>query len=104
MRRKLKENRGKMNKLEASMIKRLMRFNSHLFSTFFQFGFVVSWREEKSTKRRKQARKQRKENESKDKQRKDKESKGQARKSLIMQFQQEYLQVTCCMCDFLVGL
>ena len=40
----------------------------------------------------------------KSKQRERKESKDQGRKIRIKQLQQEYLQVTFCMCDFLVSL
>ena len=39
----------------------------------------------------------------KSKQKEKKENKDQGRKSRIKQFQQEYLQVTFCMCDFLAG-
>lgn len=66
MRRKLKENRGKMKKSEASIIK---RHQSISLEPFCQFSFGIGFREENSTKRRKQAK------EGQGKQRKDKESK-----------------------------
>ena len=91
MRGKLKEKQREMKKIEASIIKRILRINSQFFSVWLWNWF----HKEKSTKRRTQAKKGR--------QRKDKESKGQARKSQIKQLQWDYLRVSSCMYDFLAS-
>ena len=57
VRRKLMENNGKLNTLEASMIKIPESINWYLF---FQFVLRITLSEEKSTKRRRRSSKQRK--------------------------------------------
>ena len=69
MRRKLKENNGKLNKLEASMIERMLRISSQLF--FSSFSELHSERRRTPRGERDQASKGRKR-----KKRKNKEMKG----------------------------
>jgi len=92
-----------MKKIEATMIKRLMRINSTPLvsfslehSLFSLFSHTIahlkhSW----STLALEKGRQR--------KVKKAKESKGQARKIWIKQLQQEYVQVIGCMCEFLAG-
>jgi len=91
VRRKLKENRGKMKKLEESMTKIHHSIN---------FGPFVSSVLELVSKRRRTPREEGKQA-SKGRIRKAKESKDQARKVWIKQLQWEYLQITGCIYDFL---
>ena len=84
VRRQMKQNNVKLKKLEARIIKIHQRISWY---PFVNLVLELVLREKTSAKRR----------------RKVKETKDQARKIWIKQLQQEYLQVTSCMYDFLAG-